>query len=59
MTYAETGLVYENTAWSAMPREKNQGDESACASKTLSDKSCRDSPGNSTIVKLQSKLGRT
>jgi hypothetical protein len=39
--------------------EKNQGDESGCASKTLSDQSCRDSPANSTIVKLQSKLGRT
>ena len=38
---------------------KNQGDESACASKALSDKSCRDSPANSTIVNLQSKLGRT
>jgi hypothetical protein len=31
MTYAETALMYENTAWSAMG-EKNQGDESACAS---------------------------
>ena len=41
MTYAETGLMYENTAWSAMG-EKNQGDEGACASKTPSDKSCRD-----------------
>jgi hypothetical protein len=58
MTYAETGLRYENTAWRAMG-EKNQGDESACASKTLSDKSCRNSPASSTIVKLQSKLGRT
>lgn len=58
MTYAETGLMYENTAWSAMG-EKNQGDESACASKTVSDKSWRDSPANSTIVNLQSKLGRT
>jgi len=58
MTYAETGLMYENTAWSAIG-EKNQGDEGACASKTPSDKSCRDSPGNSTIVKLQSKLNRT
>jgi len=58
MTYAEISLMYENTAWSAMG-EKNQGDESACASKTLSDKSCRDSPANSTIVNLQSKLGRT
>jgi hypothetical protein len=38
---------------------KNQGDESACASKTLSDKGCPDSPANSTIVNLQSKLGRT
>ncbi len=58
MTYTETGLMYENTAWRAMG-EKNQGDESGCASKTLSDKSCRDSPASSTIVKLQSKLGRT
>ncbi|WP_332954999.1 hypothetical protein [Microcoleus sp. AR_TQ3_B6] len=57
-TYAETGLMYENTAWRAMG-EKNQGDESACASKAVSDKSCQDSPANSTIVKLQSKLGRT
>ena len=31
MTYAEIGLMYENTVWSAM-EEKNQGDESACAS---------------------------
>jgi hypothetical protein len=31
MTYAEIGLMYENTAWRAMG-EKNQGDESACAS---------------------------
>ncbi len=38
---------------------KNQGNESGCACKTLSDKSCRDSPANSTIVNLQSKLGRT
>ena len=58
MNYAETGLMEEDTAWRAMG-EKNQGDESACASKTLSDKSCRDSPANSTIVNLQSKLGRT
>ena len=58
MTYAETSLMYENTASSAMG-EKNQGNESACASKTLSDKSCRDLPANSTIVNLQSKLGRT
>jgi hypothetical protein len=57
MTYAETGLMYENTAWSAMG-EKNQGDESACGFKALSDKSCRDSPANRTIVNLQLKLGR-
>ena len=57
-TYAEIGLMYENTAWRAMG-EKNQGDESACASKAVSDKSCQDSPANRTIVKLQSKLGRT
>lgn len=58
MTYAETGLMYENTAWSATG-EKNPGDESACASKAVSDKSCQDSPANTKIVKLQSKLGRT
>jgi hypothetical protein len=58
MSYAETGLMYENKACSAMG-EKNPGDESACASETLSDKSCQHSPANSTIVNLQSKLGRT
>ncbi|MEG4166295.1 MULTISPECIES: hypothetical protein [unclassified Microcoleus] len=59
MSYAETALIYKNMACSAIVREKNQDDESACASKTVSDKSWRDSPANSTIVNLESKLGRT
>ena len=58
MTYAETGLMYENTAWSAMG-EKTKVMRVPVDPLPVSDKSCRDSPANSTIVNLQSKLGRT